>query len=337
MSAIAHLKPAVYPAISAGRFATLIRTEVPARLPSGFFVALIGLPDDTGVKLNNGRPGAKEGPAAFRAAIARYGAAAPMNPNRPTMSPRQAGAFESPPALQFPAVIDFGDIEPSSQSGEAGLDETHDRVTAAVTQILHWGGERCIPVAIGGGHDLTFPFVRAVARHRELDGGVYYDAHLDVRAEKGSGMPFRAIVEQVGVSSLVCIGVEPLVNAAEHDAWFTSNGGMPIDVHGFHQIRAQKKFMPPFPTPGFLSLDMDVFPASSAPGVSALNPIGLPPALVALSIEEHGVDPNVCCFDIMELNPAFDQDGRTARLAAHMFLCFLRGLASRPTDLPDRS
>ena len=32
---------------------------------------------------------------------------------------------------------------------------------------------------------------------------------------------------------------------------------------------------------------------------------------------------------IMELNPAFDSDGRTARVAAHMFLTFLRGLAER--------
>jgi arginase family enzyme len=32
----------------------------------------------------------------------------------------------------------------------------------------------------------------------------------------------------------------------------------------------------------------------------------------------------------MELNPEFDAEGRTARLAAHMFLTFLRGLAERP-------
>ena len=33
-------------------------------------VALVGLPDDTGVELNNGRTGASKGPAAFRAALA---------------------------------------------------------------------------------------------------------------------------------------------------------------------------------------------------------------------------------------------------------------------------
>ena len=40
--------------------------------------------------------------------------------------------------------------------------------------------------------------------------------------------------------------------------------------------------------------------------------------------------PHIRCFDIMELNPAFDPDGRTARLAAHLFLSFLRDFAKRP-------
>ncbi|MEO1129082.1 MAG: hypothetical protein AAFX05_05155, partial [Planctomycetota bacterium] len=36
-------------------------------------VALLGLPDDLGVRLNGGRPGAAAGPTAFRAALARAG------------------------------------------------------------------------------------------------------------------------------------------------------------------------------------------------------------------------------------------------------------------------
>jgi arginase family enzyme len=43
-----------------------------------------------------------------------------------------------------------------------------------------------------------------------------------------------------------------------------------------------------------------------------------------------GQDPGVRCFDIMELCPAHDEGGRTARLAAHVFLSFLRGFAGRP-------
>ena len=34
--------------------------------------ALLGLPDDLGVQLNGGRPGAKTGPSQFRSALARF-------------------------------------------------------------------------------------------------------------------------------------------------------------------------------------------------------------------------------------------------------------------------
>jgi formiminoglutamase len=79
----------------------------------------------------------------------------------------------------------------------------------------------------------------------------------------------------------------------------------------------------------FVSLDLDVFNAAHAPGVSALNPSGLTPREIEGVVSAAGRNAAVSCFDIMELNPDFDPDGRTARLAAHMFLVFLRGLGSR--------
>ena len=71
---IPHCSPPVWPeAIPASRFASLIRRAS----PEGCRIGLIGLADDLGVRLNNGRPGAREGPRAFRAALARYGVADP--------------------------------------------------------------------------------------------------------------------------------------------------------------------------------------------------------------------------------------------------------------------
>jgi arginase family enzyme len=36
------------------------------------------------------------------------------------------------------------------------------------------------------------------------------------------------------------------------------------------------------------------------------------------------------CFDIVELAPSLDENGRTARLAARLLLAFLQGFAGRP-------
>lgn len=279
-----------WPQTGSGRFASLIRTES----HEGCRIALIGAPDDTGVALNHGIPGAALGPDAFRVALTRYGTS-------------------EPEGWDWPAVYDAGDVIAGST-----LTETHNRLTHAAGELLDAG---LFPIMIGGGHDLTFAFVRAIAKRFDSLGGIYFDAHLDVRAEEGSGMPFRKLVETCGVSRLDAIGINPFANSREHMHWFHSHGGRidALEPHG--------------DWPGeslFVSFDLDVLDASAAPGVSARNPMGWSVHHGAKWVEAAGRCQRVRCFDIMELCPPNDHDGRTARIAAHFFLTFLRGFAARP-------
>ena len=64
-------------------------------------------------------------------------------------------------------------------------------------------------------------------------------------------------------------------------------------------------------------------------GVSALNAAGWSPTYAGEWVEAAGRNANVRAFDIMELSPPHDDRNRTARLAARMFLLFLRGFATR--------
>lgn len=291
MTAIPHTQPSKWPAaIAAARFAATIRRDSPA----GCAVALLGLPDDTGVRLNHGRPGAAGGPTAFRAALARYGAADPAG---------------SP----LPQVFDAGDVKPGRS-----LDETHARVTAATAALLARG---LFPIAIGGGHDLTFPFVRAVAAIHPRLAGIYFDAHLDVRETAGSGMPFRRLIEDCGVSALHLHGFRPLVNSREHFTWFRAHGGRAYPAGARVVLPPGRKL--------FASFDLDVLDAAHAPGVSALNPAGWSAREAEGWVRACGADGRVRCFDLMELNPVHDVDGRTARVAAHLFLTFLAGFVER--------
>ena len=66
-----HTTVAAWPAWRDHGFASTIRRDE----PGDAIIALLGLPDDTGVLLNGGRVGAAEGPEAFRAALARFGSA----------------------------------------------------------------------------------------------------------------------------------------------------------------------------------------------------------------------------------------------------------------------
>ena len=290
MKRIPHTSASFWPAISAGRLAATIRRGS----SDGCTVALLGLPDDTGVRLNQGRPGAAGGPAAFRAALARYG-----------VGDSAAGPL--------PVVFDAGDVLPGRS-----LDETHERVTAATAALLEAG---LFPVAVGGGHDLTFPFVRAVASKYPKLTGLYFDAHLDVRETPGSGMAFRRLVEACGVNALHLVGFRPLVNSREHLAWFQAHGGTLHAPETRPRLPRAKNL--------FVSFDLDVLDAAHAPGVSALNPAGWTVREAEAWVHACGADPRVRCFDLMELNPSFDPDGRTARVAAHLFLTFLHGFSQR--------
>jgi len=290
---VPHVQAGTWPDRTAGRFASLVRTD----RADGCRIALLGMPDDTGVRLNGGRVGAKEGPTAFRAALSRLGAATP-------------GGFA------WPGVFDAGDIAPAGDD----LDRTHRRVTEAAGALIDAG---LLPVGVGGGHDLTFAFARAAAERAEGLNGVSFDPHLDVRERPGSGMPMRALIERCGVRRVDLFGFSPIVNSAEHAGWFAAHGGHVQERAELRTVLAHGG------SPLFVTFDLDVIDMAHAPGVSAMNPAGWSATEAAAAVREVGRCPRVACFDIMELNPVTDEGGRTARLAAWLFLEFLRGIAER--------
>lgn len=309
----------------AGRFAGTIRHDS----PDGCAIALLGLPDDTGVSLNNGRPGAKNGPGAFRAALARYG------------TTHDAGTGQPLP----PVVYDAGDVVPvttdqADSDPVRAMHETHDRVTKAVFS-LHKRG--LLPVCIGGGHDLTYPSVRALSHHLGVGvGGINVDAHLDVRETPGSGMPYRAGIEGgfIDASRFIEYGVGRFANAGAHVGWLTERFAEIVTsdrvVSGTSTPASALEFA--FDArqegegdhPGFVSIDLDAIDGAMAIGVSAVNPNGLSVQTVCDLAERAGANPCVRHFDIMELNPRHD-DGRTARIAANVFLHFIAGFRARHT------
>lgn len=308
---IPHTYPPDWPkgalASDTGRFADNITLDLPDSPRADCPVALLGIPDDVGIALNRGRPGAAHGPRAFRDALARYAAAQPAS-------------------FDWPRVYDAGDVIPADPDDNdlvGTMRTTHARVTAA-TAALHERG--FLPVLIGGGHDLTLPFVRALAERSSNIRGVYFDPHLDVRPEPGSGMPFRALLEMPSVKSIHNFGFSELANSREHLEWFLASGGQlgeDIDIDNI--LDDSDPNQPDL----FVSLDLDVIDMAFAPGVSAMNPAGWTSRHAEAAVFAAGMSNRVRCFDIMELCPPHDINARTARLAAHLFLTFLRGFTER--------
>ncbi len=326
MSAIPHTVAGVWPPLSDRRFASRIERDVEAFLAGRGHgavssLAVMGLPDDTGVALNHGRVGAAAGPGAFRAALARYGGSYDLERGAETTVP----------------VVDAGDVLPVHGEGEEALLETHERVREAAAALYAAG---LTPVFIGGGHDLTLPTVRAFAEASGGPvGGINVDAHLDVRERVGSGMAFRRLLDEgrIDARRFVTFGAARFVHEAEHVRWLEGLGatlvGMERALAGEEEIARAFELATGRGDEAprcFVTLDLDAIDVTHAPGVSATNPAGLDVRTVTAIAERAGRSPAVGHFDLMELSPPHDTDGRTARLAALLFLHFVAGFAERP-------
>lgn len=84
----------------------------------------------------------------------------------------------------------------------------------------------------------------------------------------------------------------------------------------------------------YLTIDMDVFPAATAPGVSAPAAHGVDYSLIEKLIrtitDAKDADGNrkLKLADIAELNPRYDIDNHTSRLAARLVWTITRSLST---------
>ncbi len=77
----------------------------------------------------------------------------------------------------------------------------------------------------------------------------------------------------------------------------------------------------------FFGFDLDVVRAVEAPGVSDPSPMGLTAVEVCEIADAVATEPRVRLIEISEVNPTYDVNGITCKLAANILV---RALANRP-------
>src|SRR5262249_38855181 len=133
-------------------------------------------------------------------------------------------------------------------------------------------------------------------------------------------------------------GAQPANTSRAHAEYVRQRGGEIVwadDVRSrlAEQFRLSRERVTASGCPLHVSLDADVVRAADVPGVSAPAPLGLCGAEVAAWARLTGADARVSSFELVEINPNFDVDGRSARWAAAVVWQFLAGLACRPDVL----
>lgn len=272
-------------------------------------IAILGFVCDEGVKRNQGRPGAKEGPMAFRNALCNMPAHFKKGLN----------------------IYDCGDIvcdDEDLESAQAAL----GAVTAALLE------RKILPFVIGGGHEVAWGQYQGIAAaYSDVSCGIVnFDAHYDLRpllsGDKGSsGTSFLQIANALKNGKkffdYTCIGVQRFGNTPSLQEQADSLGVQTITAEEIHlngSQEAQKILRGVIKSHEalYVTICLDVFASPYAPGVSAPQPLGLTPWQVIPLLLEVAASGKVVGFNIAELAPCRDQDGVTAKLAAHLFCEF---------------
>lgn len=272
-------------------------------------IALLGVASDEGVKRNQGRIGAAAGPDTIRRMLAN-----------------QAYHLQRP-------LYDAGNLycEPEQ------LESLQQEQAALVHKLLDQGH---FPLLLGGGHEIAFGSFLGLEQHLNPSstnapiGIINFDAHFDLRQAdvSTSGTPFLQIAEHCRTKEIpfhyCCLGLSEVVNTESLFAQADHLGVTYLkdeELNGWQlpQIEQQlTEFIRPCQAI-YLSIDLDVLPAETAPGVSAPAGRGVPlPVLEQLlSFIRSVAQKRLRVADIAEYNPKYDIDGRTGRVAAR--LCHL--------------
>ncbi len=193
-------------------------------------------------------------------------------------------------------------------------------------------------ITLGGEHSISVPVVRSYLEYRNNInkdiGVVLFDAHLDFRDsyldERFShACVTRRIVDQLGVENVVSIGtrsysVEEAETAKDmklqfYDADTINTIGMEKIIHETIEYLDKRSI--------YLSIDMDVFDPSYAPGVGNPEFFGLTPWQVRAGIES--LAPYLIGADIVEVSPRYD-NGNTAALAAQLVQIIISQVSKKP-------
>lgn len=268
-------------------------------------IVLLGVPQDIGVKRNRGRPGARKAPAAIRGMLYR---------------------FPVPDRKEPPALLDAGDLKIQET-----LEDTLQLLKEAAGILLN-DGKRLI--ILGGGNDISYADAAALADHQSGGRAVFFniDSHYDLRADDAmnSGTPYRRLIEDgyVQPECLYEMAVKPIANSPVYDAYVEKEGVNVYTLDHLQKTGVETVFRTVLVEEDaadavFWGMDMDAVRSTDAPGVSASYPTGLSAEEFLAIARLAGDDPRSMILEISEVNPDFDVDGRTSRLAAMAILSFL--------------
>ena len=271
--------------------------------------ALIGFGSDEGVKRNKGRLGAADAPDMIRAQLANL------------------------PVHQSVSIVDIGTVVCEQGQLEKAQADLADQVERSLQQGMK-------PIVLGGGHEVAFGSFSGLfqyIQHHEPQqkiGIINFDAHFDLREAEQvtSGTPFlnaaKLSEQNQKEFHYLCIGVAKHSNTK---ALFDTADRLNCQYIYDQQLQLSEIDHLISKINGFIekidalyiTVDLDVFSASIAPGVSSPAVKGIDLSVFDPLFQAIKKSGKIRVFDVAECNPRFDLDNRTAKLAAYIIFNYI--------------
>lgn len=260
---------------------------------------ILGFGSDAGILRNLGRPGARLGPDKLKTQLAKL----PF--------------YSQLPCLDLGNVLCEGDaLEQAQSTFAACIDQCHRA--------------RQLTLGFGGGHEIAWAHFQGLASHYPNLGIINVDAHFDLRPwvsgqAATSGTPFSQMAafyeERNQDFHYCCLGIQRHGNTPLLFERAEALQASYLTAETMHErsLSSQIAFLDAFLDRHehiYLSICMDVFAASLAPGVSAPQPLGLFPWQLLPLLKYLVQSGKVVGMDIAELSPPLDEGDKTANLAA---------------------
>jgi len=263
-------------------------------------IALLGYACDEGVRRNNGRIGAIKGPQEIR---------------------RELGKIES--NFHSKKVFDFGDV--LCPNGD--MEGSQNKFSEIINKLMQ---KKYLTIGIGGGHDLAyahFSGIRKTFNNQKKIGIINFDAHFDLRTplnETNSGTPFFQILNKWGESvNYFAIGIQK--NSNSDILYKTANkfnvnyiSAEDSTTENFKVVENKIDLFIEKCDLIYVSVDLDGFSSSFAPGVSAPGVSGFSKSFFNLAFKHIFKTGKVIALDVVELNPKYDENSITTILAAQI-------------------
>jgi|LakMenEpi03Aug12_release.lakeMendotaPanAssembly.Ray.scaffolds.fasta_scaffold47927_2 arginase family enzyme len=229
-------------------------------------------------------------------------------------------------------VADLGNINPGHS--------TEDTFFALRSTVDHLIRKNIIPIIIGGSQDLTYA---QFLGYKDLEQTINISA-IDSVFDLGN--PDEDITNTSYLGKIILHQPNYLFNYSNigYQTYLVDQNSLQMmnrlyfDVYRLGQIRDKIEDAEPIIRQSdMITFDISAIKHSDAPANPNASPNGFYAEEACQIMRYAGMNDKLSSIGLYEINPKFDQNGKTAHLAAQMIWCFFDGFYNRKNDFPSRT